>query len=257
MADSTPENWQPRRQVLRDDPDRRRRDAHGRGRRLPRGRSPGDRGDAALGKLLHLLARMSGARRVLEVGTLGGYSTIWLARGIPDDGRVVTLELEQKHADVARANFERAGVSDKVEIVVGRAADSLPRIAERGDEPFDLVFIDADKESNTIYIDWAIRLGRPGTVIVVDNVGRMGEVANPDIDRRDGDRRQARARDAGRRPPGGCHGAADRRHERVGRGRGRARRVGEAGHSMSIDAAFVRRMNEGDTTEPHDERIEQ
>ncbi len=132
------------------------------------------------GKLLHLLARISGARRVLEVGTLGGYSTIWLARGIPDDGRVVTLELEQKHADVARANFERAGVSDKVEIVVGRAADSLPRIAERGDEPFDLVFIDADKESNTIYIDWAIRLGRPGTVIVVDNVGRMGEVANPD-----------------------------------------------------------------------------
>ena len=132
------------------------------------------------GKLLHLLARMSRARRVLEVGTLGGYSTIWLARGIPDDGRVVTLELEQRHADLARANLERAGVSDKVEIIVGRAADTLPRIAERGDEPFDLVFIDADKESNTIYIDWAIRLGHPGTVIVVDNVVRMGEVANPD-----------------------------------------------------------------------------
>ena len=132
------------------------------------------------GKLLHLLARMSRARRVLEVGTLGGYSTIWLARGIPDDGRVVTLELEQQYADLARANLERAGVSDKVEIIVGRAADTLPRIAERGDEPFDLVFIDADKESNTIYIDWAIRLGHPGTVIVVDNVVRMGEVANPD-----------------------------------------------------------------------------
>ena len=134
------------------------------------------------GKLLHLLARMSRARRVLEVGTLGGYSTIWLARGIPDDGRVVTLELEQRHADLARANLERAGVSDKVEIIVGRAADTLPRIAERGDEPFDLVFIDADKQSNTIYIDWAIRLGHPGTVIVVDNVVRMGEVANPDTD---------------------------------------------------------------------------
>ncbi len=131
------------------------------------------------GKLLQLLARMSGARRVLEVGTLGGYSTIWLARGIPHDGRVVTLEVEQKHADVARANLERAGVSEKVEIVVGRGADTLPRIAERGDEPFDLVFIDADKQSNTVYIDWAIRLGHPGTVIVVDNVSRAGEVANP------------------------------------------------------------------------------
>lgn len=134
------------------------------------------------GKLLHLLARMTGARRVLEVGTLGGYSTTWLARGIPRDGRVVTLEAVQRHADLARANLERAGVSDKVEIVVGRAADTLPRIAERGDEPFDLVFIDADKESNTIYIDWAIRLGRPGTVIIVDNVCRMGEVASPATD---------------------------------------------------------------------------
>ena len=122
---------------------------------------------------------MTRARRVLEVGTLGGYSTIWLARGIPDDGRVVTLELEQKHADVARANLERAGVSQKVEIIVGRAADSLPHIAERGDEPFDLVFIDADKESNAIYLDWAIRLGHPGTVIVVDNIGRSGDVADP------------------------------------------------------------------------------
>ena len=134
------------------------------------------------GKLLHLLARMTGARRVLEVGTLGGYSTIWLARGIPRDGRVVTLELEQRHADVARANLERAGVSEQVEIVVGRAADTLPRIAERGDEPFDLVFIDADKESNTIYLDWAIRLGHPGTVIVVDNVVRAGEIAELDTD---------------------------------------------------------------------------
>ena len=134
------------------------------------------------GKLLHLLARMTRARRVLEVGTLGGYSTIWLARGIPHDGTVVTLELEQLHADVARANLERAGVSDKVEIFVGRAAESLPRIAERGDEPFDLVFIDADKESSALYVDWAIRLGHPGTVIVVDNVVRAGEIAVRDTD---------------------------------------------------------------------------
>ncbi|MGW9183845.1 O-methyltransferase [Agromyces sp. NPDC055661] len=134
------------------------------------------------GKLLHLLARMTQARRVLEVGTLGGYSTIWLARGIPHDGTVVTLELEQLHADVARANLERAGVSDRVEIFVGRAADSLPRIAERGDDPFDLVFIDADKESSALYVDWAIRLGHPGTVIVVDNVVRAGEIAVRDTD---------------------------------------------------------------------------
>ena len=182
MADSTPENW--RRvddylaaTLLDDDP------------ALTDARSDSDAaGLPAIevtplaGKLLHLLARMTGARHVLEVGTLGGYSTIWLARGIPRDGRVVTLELEQKHADVARANLERAGVSEQVEIVVGRAADTLPQIAERGGEPFDLVFIDADKESNTIYLDWAIRLGHPGTVIVVDNVGREGEVADPGTD---------------------------------------------------------------------------
>ena len=131
------------------------------------------------GKFLSLLARMTRARRVLEVGTLGGHSTIWLARGIPRDGRVVTLELEQRHPDVARANLERAGVSEQVEIVAGRAADSLPRIAERGDEPFDLVFIDADKESSAVNLDRAIRLGQPGTVIVLDNVVRAGEVADP------------------------------------------------------------------------------
>jgi predicted O-methyltransferase YrrM len=132
------------------------------------------------GKFLHLLARMTRARRVLEIGTLGGYSTTWLARGIPDDGGVVTLELEPRHAEVARGNLERAGVSEKVEIVVGRAADSLRTLAEREVDPFDLVFLDADKESNAIYLDWAIRLGHPGTVIVVDNIGRSGEVADPD-----------------------------------------------------------------------------
>lgn len=129
------------------------------------------------GKFLHLLARISGARRVLEIGTLGGYSTIWMARGIPGDGRIVTIEAEPRTAEIARANLERAGVSDKVEIKLGRAAEILPEL--EGAEPFDLVFIDADKESNTIYLDWAARLGRPGTVVVVDNTVRGGEVANP------------------------------------------------------------------------------
>ncbi|MFE7844408.1 O-methyltransferase [Microbacterium sp. NPDC057407] len=129
------------------------------------------------GKFLHLLARISGARRVLEIGTLGGYSTIWMARGIPEDGRVVTIEAEPRTAGIARANLERAGVAEKVEIRLGRAADVLPEL--EGSEPFDLVFIDADKESNTIYLDWAARLGRPGTVVVVDNTVRGGEVANP------------------------------------------------------------------------------
>lgn len=129
------------------------------------------------GKLLHLLARMSGARRVLEIGTLGAYSTIWLARALPEDGRVVTIEAEPHNAAVARTNLDRAGVGDKVEIKLGRGAEVLPTLV--GDEPFDLVFIDADKESNTIYLDWAAKLGRPGTVVVVDNVGRGGRVADP------------------------------------------------------------------------------
>ncbi|MGW4929703.1 O-methyltransferase [Agromyces sp. NPDC004153] len=179
MADSTPQNW--RRvddylaaTLLDDDPalTAARADSDAAG-------LPAIEVTPVAGKLLNLLARMTGARRVLEIGTLGGYSTIWLARGIPSDGRVVTLELLQKHADVARANLERADVSARVEIVVGRASDTLPRLAERSDEPFDLVFIDADKESNTIYLDWAIRLGHPGTVIVVDNIGRAGDVADP------------------------------------------------------------------------------
>ncbi|GAA5091392.1 O-methyltransferase [Microbacterium yannicii] len=129
------------------------------------------------GKLLHLMARISGARRVLEVGTLAAYSTIWLARGIPGDGRVVTIEAEPRNAELARANLDRAGVGEKVEIRLGRGADVLPTL--EGEEPFDLVFIDADKESNTIYLDWAARLGRPGTVVMVDNTVRGGEVANP------------------------------------------------------------------------------
>ena len=136
------------------------------------------------GKLLHLMARISGARRVLEVGTLGAYSTIWLARGIPGDGRVVTIEAEPRNAELARANLDRAGVGEKVEIRLGRGADVLPTlegpIAGGEDAPFDLVFIDADKESNTIYLDWAAKLGHPGTVIVLDNIGRAGEIVRDD-----------------------------------------------------------------------------
>lgn len=130
------------------------------------------------GKLLHLLARMTGARRILEIGTLGAYSTIWLARALPAGGHVVTVEAEPHNADVARRNLERAGVADRVEIRIGRGAEILPTL--EGAEPFDLVFIDADKESNTVYLDWAARLGRPGTVVIVDNVVRSGRVVDAD-----------------------------------------------------------------------------
>lgn len=134
------------------------------------------------GKLLHLLARISGARRVLEIGTLGAYSTIWMARGIPDDGHIVTIEAEPANAAVARANLDRAGVGHKAEIRLGRGEHVLPTleapIRDGAEAPFDLVFIDADKESNTLYLDWAARLGHPGTVVVVDNVGRAGRVAD-------------------------------------------------------------------------------
>lgn len=127
------------------------------------------------GQFLYLLTRISGARRVLEIGTLGGYSTICLARGVGAEGSVVTLEYEPRHAEVARRNLDRAGVVDRVEIVVGAALDSLPGLT--GD--FDLVFIDADKENNSAYVQWAIDLGRPGTVIVVDNVIRNGRILHP------------------------------------------------------------------------------
>ena len=130
------------------------------------------------GKLLHLLVRLAGARRVLEIGTLGAYSTIWLARALPEGGRVVTIEAEPHNAGVARRNLERAGVADRVEVRDGRAADVLPTMA--GGEPFDVVFIDADKESNTLYLDWAARLGRSGTLVVVDNVVRSGKVVDAD-----------------------------------------------------------------------------
>lgn len=126
------------------------------------------------GKLLNLLVRISGARRVLEIGTLGGYSTIWMARAVGDQGRVVSIEAEAAHAAVARASIDAAGMGERVDIRVGRGADVLPTLVGG----FDLAFIDADKESNTIYLDWAAKLGHPGTVVVVDNIGREGEIAN-------------------------------------------------------------------------------
>ena len=130
----------------------------------------------AQGKLLYLLAKMNGAKRILEIGTLGGYSTIWLARALPAGGKVVTLELDPRHAAVARTNLERAGLSGAVELRVGPALDSLAVLAEEGAGPFDLVFIDADKPNNRNYLTWALKLSRPGTVIVCDNVIRDGAV---------------------------------------------------------------------------------
>jgi predicted O-methyltransferase YrrM len=135
---------------------------------------------ATMGKLLHLLARVQGARRILEVGTLGAYSTIWLARALPAGGRLVTLESEGRHADVARANLQRAGLADVVELRLGRALDTLPRLQAEGGAPFDLVFIDADKQSNPEYFQWALKLSRVGSVIIVDNVIRGGAVIDAD-----------------------------------------------------------------------------
>lgn len=134
---------------------------------------------AQQGKFLSLLAGAIRARRILEIGTLGGFSTIWLARGAGPQGRVVTLEYEPKHAEVARGNLEHAGLADRVEVRVGAALDTLPTLA--GD-PFDLVFIDADKENYAAYVEWAVRLARPGAVIVVDNVIREGQVLDPESD---------------------------------------------------------------------------
>jgi len=128
------------------------------------------------GKLLMLLAHMSGAQRILEIGTLGGYSTIWLARALPADGQLISLEYDPKHAVVARGNLDYAGLSNKVTVREGRALDTLPQLVAENIAPFDFCFIDADKEAYTDYLDWAIRLARPGTVIVADNVVREGAV---------------------------------------------------------------------------------
>ena len=129
---------------------------------------------AAQGKLLHMLARLCSARRILEIGTLAGYSGIWLARALPPEGKLVTLEIDPAHAAVARENFANAGLAAKVDIRVGPAIETLPRLA--GEAPFDFTFIDADKASTPQYLDWAIRLSRPGALIVIDNVVRAGAV---------------------------------------------------------------------------------
>jgi len=133
---------------------------------------------AAQGKMLHLLARSIGARNILEIGTLAGYSAIWMARALPADGRLVTLELSAKHAEVARANAARAGVGERVDVRVGAALDTLPKLSG----PFDLSFIDADKANIPAYFDWAVKLSRPVSLIVVDNVVRDGGLINPNGD---------------------------------------------------------------------------
>ena len=138
------------------------------------------------GKFLHVLVQITQARRVLEIGLLGGYSTIWMARALPRGGRIVSLEFSPKHAEVARGNLKRAGLLGRVDVRVGPALDSLPRLAAERGSKFDLIFIDADKENNAEYLKWALKISRRGTVIVVDNVARHGRVieansAEPDI----------------------------------------------------------------------------
>jgi predicted O-methyltransferase YrrM len=128
------------------------------------------------GKLLHLLAKIQGARTILEIGTLGGYSTIWLAQALPAGGRIITLELDPKHAEVARRNFTRAGLAEVIELRLGRALDTLPRLAAEGCGPFDFIFIDADKAAIPEYFEWGRKLSRVGTVIIADNVVRNGAI---------------------------------------------------------------------------------
>jgi len=130
------------------------------------------------GKLLHVLARAQGARRILEIGTLGGYSTIWLARALPADGRLISLEIDPKHAEVAHDNVVHAGLSSIVEIRLGPALDTLPKLVSEGRGPFDLIFIDADKPGYADYLKWSVKLARMGTLIIADNVVRKGAVAD-------------------------------------------------------------------------------
>ena len=132
----------------------------------------------AQGKLLHLMARAVGAKRILEIGTLAGYSTIWLARALPRDGRVITIEANPTHADIARANIEGAALSDRVDIRLGKALDVLPQIAAETQARFDFIFIDADRTGLADYFDWAVKLSRPGTIIIVDNVVRKGGIVD-------------------------------------------------------------------------------
>ncbi len=132
------------------------------------------------GRFLELLVRVSGARRILEIGTLGGYSTIWMARSLPKDGHIVTLELDPHHAAIARGNLRRAGMLERVDLRVGPAADSLRKLVQEGAQPFDLIFIDADKAGYPEYLEGSLKLSRPGTTILADNVVREGKVIEPD-----------------------------------------------------------------------------
>ncbi|MBS1799569.1 MAG: O-methyltransferase [Acidobacteria bacterium] len=130
------------------------------------------------GKMLNLIARVQGSRRILEIGTLGGYSTIWLARALPADGKLITLELDPKHATVAAANMQRTGLASLVDIRVGPAVESLEKLHAENAGPFDFVFLDADKPNYPVYLDWAVKLSRPGTVILTDNVVREGAIVD-------------------------------------------------------------------------------
>ena len=134
------------------------------------------------GKLLKLLVQLTGARRVLEIGTLAGFSTIWMGRGLPSDGTLVTCEFLPKHAEVAWANIDAAGLGQKVEIRLGPALETLAALEEEGRAPFDFIFIDADKENNSRYLDWAVRLGRPGAAVVLDNAVWEGAILDPAMD---------------------------------------------------------------------------
>jgi len=137
------------------------------------------------GKMLHILARLVGARNILEIGTLGGYSTIWMARALPPGGKLLTLEASEKHAEVARGNFARAGLNNRIELRLGKGLDLLPRVSEERRGPFDLIFLDANKSDMAEYFDWAVRLSRPGSVIVADNSisrGRVLDAASEDPD---------------------------------------------------------------------------
>jgi len=131
------------------------------------------------GKFLHVLAKIKNAKRILEVGTLAGYSTIWMARALPRDGKLISLEFDPLHAKVAKSNVEKAGLSSIVDIRIGKAIDLLPQLEENGEGPFDMIFIDADKPPYTEYFQWALKLSRPGTLIVADNVVREGKVLDP------------------------------------------------------------------------------
>ena len=135
---------------------------------------------AGQGRTLELLVRISGSQRVLEIGTLGGYSTIWLARGLPADGQIITLELDAHAAEVARSNIASVGLADRIEVRVGAALQSMQGLVAQASEPFDLIFIDADKQNNPGYLELALKLSRAGTVIVADNVVRAGRILDPD-----------------------------------------------------------------------------